>query len=206
MECILPPAFFGPITYFGQLFSCSKVTIDIHSHFIKQTVRSRAEILGSNGPLKLIVPLEKWGNRTAMKDVRIDNSSNWQVQHMRSIRSAYANSPFFEHYSHHFEKLYSETHETLVDLDMRSTKLILDLLQADTMLAQSTDFIPRSSDLQEDCRPMFDRKGAYKNTALPSYQQVFSDRFSFIPNLSILDLLFNTGPRSAVYLSELVKK
>lgn len=206
MECILPPAFFGPIAYFRYLVAHSEATLDVHSHFIKQTVRSRAEILGSNGPLRLIVPLEKWGNRTAMKDVRIDNSSNWPVQHLRSIRSAYANSPFFEHYSHHFEKLYSERHEMLVDLNIRSTKLILKLLQVETNLELSEDFIPHPLDLKEDLRSMFDRKGAYKITALPSYQQVFSDRFSFVPNLSILDLLFNTGPRSAVYLSELIKK
>lgn len=206
MECVLPPAFFGPIAYFSYLVSHGEATIDVHSHFIKQTVRSRAEILGSNGPLRLIVPLEKWGNRTAMKDVRIDNSSNWPVLHLRSIRSAYANSPFFEHYSHHFEKLYSETHESLVELDIRSTRLILELLQIETTLELSEDFIPGSEDMKEDFRSMFDRNGTYKNSTLPSYQQVFSDRFSFVPNLSILDLLFNTGPRSAVYLSELVKK
>lgn len=208
MHCIVPPAYFGSVSYFSDLLKFGEAVVDVHSHFEKQSVRSRAEILGANGPLKLIVPLEKWGNRTPMHDIRIDNSGQWPKQHFKSIRSAYGSAPFYEHYVDRFKKFYDQTYSHLSDLDMASTVLILELLDQQIRLSPTERFVPSERGAVEtlDLRPKYGRKSKADPQVFNSYLQVFSDRSSFVPDLSIMDLVFNQGPASSEYLQALVKK
>jgi hypothetical protein len=200
MRCVLPPAYFGPISYFMHFATDQEIQIDVHSHFEKQSVRSRANILGANGKIKLIVPLAKWGNRTLMKDVLIDHSSNWQNVHLRSITAAYGNSPYFEHYAHHLQEFYSQKFEKLIDLDAASTQLLIDLIRLPSSFSNSATFIPKDTGAIVDHRSAFGRKPEAGTSIYQPYLQVFTDRFPFMANLSILDLLFNLGPESATYL------
>jgi hypothetical protein len=203
MDLLLPPSYFGSVNYFVLLKTVEKVYLDQHSHFEKQTIRNRCEILGANGKLKLIVPLKKWNNHTIIQDVRIDNSFRWKHIHWRSLMSAYRNSPYFEYYEDRFAEFYNHDFDFLLDLDLASTRHILDLLKMETEIILTDSFIPNKQNISSDKRPLFSRKTANDSLKQPTYIQVFSDRFPFASNLSILDLLFNLGPKTAIYLQNL---
>jgi hypothetical protein len=201
---LLSTAFFGPVYYFRSAILANRIFIEKHEHFIKQTYRNRCIILAANGPLALVVPVEH-GRRPGQKitDIRIAYHTPWQRNHWRSISSAYRNSPYFDYYAdellHFFEKKYT----FLFDYNMEITKTVTELIGANINLNYTPGFehIEKSVvNFREQISPKiilesFDPE--YK--AIP-YTQVFEDKFQFVPNLSILDLLFCTGPESLHYL------
>jgi hypothetical protein len=201
---LLSTAFFGPVYYFRSAILANRIFIEKHEHFIKQTYRNRCIILAANGPLALVVPVEH-GRRPGQKitDIRIAYHTPWQRNHWRSISSAYRNSPYFDYYAdellHFFEKKYT----FLFDYNVEITKTVTELIGANINLNYTPGFeqIEKSVvNFREQISPKiildsFDPE--YK--AIP-YTQVFEDKFQFVPNLSILDLLFCTGPESLHYL------
>ena len=96
MKVILNTNYFGNIHYFSVFKNADEVLIEVCDHYEKQSYRNRTEIYGANGLLKLVIPLNRQGKRTVVKDVLIDNSQKWQNEHWRSIQSAYRSSPYFE--------------------------------------------------------------------------------------------------------------
>ena len=102
-KILLSSAYFGPIQYFARFVSGKSILIEQYDHYLKQSYRNRCKILGANGILALVVPVKKPnGNKTIIKDVLIDYDTDWQKNHLESIKSAYKNSAFFEYYSDDF--------------------------------------------------------------------------------------------------------
>lgn len=174
-------------------FLSSECSIDIHEHYIKQTIRNRCSIVGPNGKQELIIPVNA-PNHTPMKDVTIEYSDDWQRKHWGAIKSSYGQSPFFNFYSDKFEEFYRDkSRKFLVDLNHDLLQLILEILREKKELKFSEEFVPYKSGDQ--------RTVNYADAGLKNYVQVFSDRFSFMPDLSVIDLLFCTGPEAKSYLS-----
>lgn len=200
---MLPPAYFGPITYFGHLVPAGGVGLRSCDRFQKQTIRNRSEILGANGKIRLTVPLIKWSTKVSINEIRIDNSSNWKHVHWMSIQSAYRNSAFFDHYENQINSFFKEEFDFLVDLNVASIRLAVTLLKTDLDI----QLIEESNDLNSesfiDLTAEFVKKRP--TLPLPKYTQVFSDRFDFVSDLSVLDLVFNLGPRALFYLQNLHK-
>ena len=95
----LPTSYFGPIEEYVYLSQNESVTYEVKEHFIKQSYRNRCFIYGSNGLLRLTVPLVlKSREKTSIEDIKISYAEQWRAQHWRSIQSAYKNSPFFDYY------------------------------------------------------------------------------------------------------------
>ena len=195
---LLSTAYFPPIRYFSKLVSFPEIYLEQHEHFIKQTYRNRTVILGANGPISLIVPVEKGrGPKIKIKDLRIAYDEEWQRNHWRTIFSAYNSSPFFEYYADEMEPFFRKKHEFLFDYNLSILEVLLEILELRVILNQTVSF----EQIPEDClnfREKINPK-AHLNASdsqfepLP-YTQVFSEKFGFIPDLSILDLLFNEGP------------
>lgn len=201
---VLPSAYFAPISYHRHLnWRECIIGINENERFQKQTIRNRAEILGANGKIRLTVPLIKWSTKIPTKDILVDNSSNWKHVHWMSIQSAYRNSAFFEHYEDKIKSFFDEDHERLMDLNLSSLNLTATLLKADI----NVDLISNLDDLNSakymDLTSAFAKKK--QRESLPSYNQVFMDRFDFESDLSVLDLIFNLGPRAYIYLQDLHK-
>lgn len=195
----LSTAYFAPIEWYAAFLADESPVIDIHEHYRKQTWRNRCRIVGPNGVQDLIVPVHLDGNHTPVKNVRIDYSDRWQQRHWGAIRSAYGQSPFFEHFAPSFEVFFqTQEYTTLVELNTAILETILRLLRVKKNWNYSEEFLPYA---ERDLRLILSPKHASRIAQPPSYVQVFAERHGFLPNLSILDLLFCEGNAAAGYLA-----
>ena len=197
---LLSTAYCGPVHYFEMVANPSRVFIEQHENFIRQTYRNRCVILGSNGPLSLVIPVEK-GRKPGLKirDVRIAWYEKWQQNHWRSIYSAYNNSPYFDYFADDIRRFYTDRWRFLFDFNMEFLEKILELLlpEVKIMLTQGFEEVPgRFVNCRETLTPKITTPcNGYGIRAVP-YTQVFEEKFPFVSGLSILDLLFNTGPEA----------
>lgn len=171
----------------------------------KQSYRNRTRILTANGPQALSVPvvhaLSPEGKMPLVSEMSIDNRTPWQRNHWRTIVSAYGNSPYFLYYQDALKPFYESEFVNLFEYNQLLIKTILKLMKSDTQIHTTSDFTPISDhDLRIEIHPRKAASDAYLFKLNQPYYQVFEDRFGFVPNLSILDLLFNLGPAATSYL------
>lgn len=159
--------------------------------------------MGANNAMSLVVPVKKPnGNKTIVKDVLIDYDTDWQKNHLQSIKSAYKNSAFFEHYYSDYFSLLRKKTKYLIDLNAEITEIVLKHLDIRPEINYTENYIEDSNGL-EDYRELIHPKSDIASDSsftAPNYMQVFSDRHDFMTNLSIMDLIFNTGPEAAYLL------
>lgn len=200
MKVVLGSHYTGNIAYWKTLKEAESALIEVNDHYEKQSFRNRCEIYGANGRLNLIVPLSRRGTRVPMHDVKIDETQQWQTLHWRSLESAYRSSPYFEYYESHFLPFYKNTYVSLVDFNKAMMLKIKDLLQIDTPIAFTTEY-KKELEGYLDLRTVIHPKVIDANNQIDfEYMQVFDMKLGFIPNLSILDLMFNEGPRCVTLL------
>src|SRR5690606_38285124 len=197
---LLPVFYLGSLEYYSKIKHHSdNITLEACEHYPKQTNRNRTSIHSANGKLNLTVPVKSGANaHTKMKDVRISYDSNWQRLHWRSIQTSYRSSSFFEYYEDDFAPFFHEYTEFLFDFNIGLMELCLKLLKLSPALSYTTEYNKEVKDLRD-----------YRNAKNPNIQdiykqkpyfQVFEEKNGFIPNLSIIDLLFNQGPQSKQFL------
>ena len=155
-------------------------------------------ILGANGPISLIVPVEKGrSQKVKIKDLRIAYDEEWQRNHWRTIFSAYNSSPFFEYFADDVEMFFRKKHEFLFDFNREITETLLKILEIPIRLNLTEDFeqVPDNClNFREQISPKTHLIDPDPHFVAQSYTQVFAEKFGFVPDLSILDLLFNEGP------------
>ena len=197
---LLSTAYFPNIEYCSQFIRNSQVFIEQHENFIKQTYRNRAIILAANEPVPLIIPVVKGrGTKIKIKDLQISYDEDWQRNHWRTIFSAYNSSPFFEFYADDFKPFFQKKYHFLLDLNMDFLHLLIDLLEIEPEIKLTTDFenAPDTClNFREKYHPKDLNSSNHADFKYIEYTQVFSDKLGFVPGLSILDLLFNTGPQA----------
>ncbi len=203
-------SYLPPVQFFSHWVNENKPQIEKHCNYIKQTYRNRCDILAANGVISLTVPVAK-GRRMKVKtrDIEISYDTNWQSLHWKSIVSAYNSSPFFEFYMDDFKPFFEKKYQYLFDLNVDILTVILDALDLDTNIEFTNDY-NKTEDVEVDYRNIIHPKKDYKlidpNFTPLKYRQVFQDRFDFIPNLSVIDLLFNKGPEALDWLEDSVVK
>ncbi len=199
--------YLAPIPFFALWKTNKKVVIEQYEHYTKGSFRNRCYIAGPNGILRLTIPLEKGKNtQQPIKEVRIANHSNWQMQHWRSIRSAYGKAPFFEYYADEIEPFYTNKYAFLFDFGVQLTKKIKEILEIPTKLDFSSSYELENESKTIDLRGVFKPPEVGDLTGIgmqqKPYAQVFGERYSFLPNLSIIDLIFCKGPEASLLLSQ----
>ena len=195
---LLPTAYLAPISYYAILLQYPNCSIELYEHFIKQSIRNRCDIYGANGKLRLTIPKQRKGSsKTCIKDIQISYKQNWQKEHWNAIVSAYNSSPYFEYYKDELLPFFEEKEEYLTSFNNKLQIVILSILQEEKKVKTTTEYLHQGdfSDL---------RNYNWKIEKQEKYDQVFMEKQGFIPNLSILDLLFNLGPESADYLNNVL--
>ena len=187
---VLPSAYLPPISWFVSLMSGEPIFIEQYEHYQKQTIRNRCTIDSPNGPLNLSIPIDKSNfveGKCLMKDVRISTHLDWQHQHWYALETSYFNSSFFEYLQDDFRPFYERPWTFLIDFNEALTAKCCELLDI--------PFIPQRTETYTGITP---------TPAFPSkpYYQVFQQKHGFIPNLSIIDLIFNMGNESIILLRD----
>ena len=193
------PTYFSPIVQYVAIAKADKVVFEVADNFQKQTFRNRCYIYGANGKQLLNIPVVKANSKQATKDVQIDYTENWQQQHLKSIASAYNSSPFYEFFDLELEALYTNKEKYLLDFNFKCHEFIVEHAQLKISDYQKTTDFEKDCKDGKDYRFLVDAKSKH-NFDFNRYIQVFSDKYGFLGNLSILDLLFMEGPNTLMYL------
>ena len=211
---ILASTYFGPVQWYQKLCRHGDVLLERYDHFMKQTFRNRCVIAAANGLQALTVPVEKSPEGAAlMKDVRISDHGNWRHLHWQALQSAYGESPFFEFYADDLRPFFEKKWDFLFDFNLEITHRMCELLDIQPRITPTNDYTSspitqHSTPITQHPSPVQDYRDAIhpkhplpdsEFTARP-YYQVYAQRYGFQPNLSILDLLFNMGNESVLYL------
>ncbi|MCF8391283.1 MAG: WbqC family protein [Bacteroidales bacterium] len=202
-QVLLSSTYFGPIQYFARIASFRTVYIEKYEHYLKQSYRNRCEIMAANGKLSLVVPVKKPnGNKTLIKDILIDYDTDWQKIHLQSILSAYKNSAFFEHYFEDYFRLIKKKSKFLFDLNAEITGTVMRHLDLSGEILFTGKYAEEEDNFLDYRSLIHPKKDIEPDTNFdpPDYIQVFSDKHGFMPNLSILDLIFNAGPEAGYLL------
>ena len=206
---IIEAQYFPPIEYFKQFVQFPHIVIEAHENYQKGSYRNRCHIANSTGVQVLSVPLRKGKNANQpIREVAIAYDMDWQKQHWQSIRTAYGSAPFWEHYAPQLEPFFLKKWDYLFDLNIAILETFLKILKLKNTVnvSFSTDYeinftikeiIDTPSGVRQDGVDL-------RNKILPNksdfqgekYAQLFQERTGFLPNLSILDLIFCTGPQA----------
>lgn len=217
---LMETQFFPPIEYLARCVQTENVIIEAHDHFQKGSYRNRCHIVGANGLQVLSVPLRRNSVRDigkdigdiekdindikSIKNVKIANDVDWQKQHWRTLQTAYGSAPFWDFYAPVFERFFNQKFDYLLDYNLEILKVIFKLLKIEknVNISLSTTYegiYTEGSDFRNSIHPKISKGlNSQLNSQLNTiqYSQLFNDRYTFIPNLSILDLLFCCGNQS----------
>lgn len=208
MDIYLSTAYLAPIDYYAKFVMGTRIFIEQYDHYMKQTYRNRCTIVGANGPIPLSIPVEHAsGAKIATKDIRIAQHGNWQHMHWNTIVSAYNSTPFFEYYQDDFYPFFHKRYDFLFDFNEQLRTTILDLLGISETTILYTDtykttFTDNELDMRDAIHPKKDWRESDPYFHSEEYYQVFDQKFGFIPNMSIIDLLFNMGNESLIVLGQ----
>ncbi|HZW63576.1 MAG TPA: WbqC family protein [Flavobacteriaceae bacterium] len=198
MTILVYQTYFPCLAQAALMLQAEKVYMEVCGNYEKQTYRNRTLIYGANGKQTLSIPVHyTQTKRQLYKDVRISYAEPWQADHKKAIEAAYKSSPFFEFYEYELLPLFERKDTFLLDFNTACFEKIEQCLDISVVLENSMTFEKTPSKTQ-DYRTLVNPKTL--TSALVSYTQVFSSKYGFIDNLSILDLLFNEGPNSVNYL------
>ncbi|MFR9503085.1 MAG: WbqC family protein [Rikenellaceae bacterium] len=193
---ILPSTYLPSIDHLRAVVREDYV-IDLGENYVKRSPRNRAEIMTANGIMQLSVNIRRANRpRTPIQQIEIDYSKRWQHQHWMAIVSAYKSSPYFDYYADHLEPLFTTEYKYLAELNIATTKRLLQLMGLPQELKMSHSYIEATaSDI--DLRT---KRSLIQEPPMREYIQVFSDRHPFAQNLSALDLLLCEGPNAVSFL------
>lgn len=203
---IFQSTFFPPIQIIAHMAKYSQVYVEQQDTYSKQTFRNRLQIAGPNGIQNLSIPVEKpFGSKTKMKDVLIKNTNDWQLQMLKSIQTAYKNSAFYEYYIDDFKPFFEQRFSLLIDLNIKVLHKVKELLEIECTIETTEEYIHEyENDFREIAHPKPQFRKPDPSFEQQKYHQLFEEKYGFIPNLSIMDLIFNEGPLSYFYLKNAV--
>ena len=205
-EIILSSAYLAPVEYYTKLYAYDKIYVERFDHYMKQTYRNRCVIASASGPLAFTIPTEQSEDLNClMKDVRISDHGNWRHVHWNAFVAGYKHSPFFDYYADEFHAFFERKYEFLYDFNMELCRWVCEQIDLQPCMMPTDDYDAEPENIEDFRERIHPKKpyAEYDPQFVPQpYYQVFDAQNGFIPNLSIVDLLFNMGPESLIVLRE----
>ena len=202
MTACLSTAYLPPVQWFSKLLRYDKVYVEQYENYQKQTYRNRCVIAGPNGAISLTVPIEKPDTLKCLtKDIRISDHGNWRHLHWNALESAYNQTPYFEYLKDDLRPFYEKSFRYLMDFNEELIAVICALIDIEPHIERTSDYVAKreDADFRDSIHPKKKWQEDKEFTPVP-YYQVFQQKYGFLPNLSIVDLLFNMGPESVLVL------
>ena len=196
---LLSTTYFGPIQWYQKLYRAERVFLEHCETFQKQTYRNRCLIATTNGIQALTVPVER--DAEQIGSVRISDHGNWRHLHWNALKSAYGESPFFDYYQDDIRPFFEQRWDYLLNFNEAIRKKMCELLDIEPIVSLTETFIAPeglAGDFRSAIRPKHPEPDP--DFTPKRYYQVYEQKHGFLSNLSILDLLFNMGPESVLYL------
>jgi hypothetical protein len=202
MKTILFPTYFPSISHFAALAQSESTVFEIEDNFQKQTNRNRTYIYSPNGIQLLNIPVKhSKESHQKTKDIQIETDFDWQKQHFKSLEAAYRSSPFFEFFEDDLRPIFEKKHNFLLDLNFETLEIVSKCLRMKLEYTTTTEYFHEvDTNEYKDFRTLVN--GKKDSSSFESYTQVFDDKYGFINNLSVLDLLFNEGKYALDYLKK----
>ncbi|CAI8441754.1 MAG: Uncharacterised protein [Polaribacter sejongensis] len=195
------PTYFSPISQYSEIVKSNSVVFEMEDNFQKQSYRNRCYIYNSNGKQLLNIPVkDKYkgsSQRKKTKDLLVDNDALWQDHHLKSLQTAYRTSPFYEFYEDDLLSIFTKKYTFIQDVNIDTFLFISDALQISQQYSKTGEYIVKTT--EKDLRELSDVK-KQPQKLVDNYVQMFDDKHGFIPDLSILDLLFMEGPNAISFL------
>ncbi|AMR26986.1 hypothetical protein A0257_07620 [Hymenobacter psoromatis] len=212
MSVVLTELHYLPsIPFFQQLLQADELLLDAHEHYHKQTYRNRCLVLTVQGPQPLTVPVVDGARAAKVRtsEIEIDYRQNWRHRHFRTLQTAYGASPYFGYYADYLQDIYAQKPARLWELNLAFLQLLFRCLRWPLAVQLTQDYLPPISLNHSITNSPLDRRDFLTPKAMPAgsepdrpsprpYPQVFGT--AFVPNLSVLDLLFMQGPRAGQFL------
>ena len=191
---------FPPVSWWVYASKATQITFDLAEHYQKMSYRNRYYLASPEGRTLMSIPLEKGRNqRVPVSAVQLSNATNWQDTHWKTITSLYGRSPFFEYFEHLLKPLFGQSYTYLHDFNKAGILLIDQLLQLRLDFSETMQFEKSYPENVTDLRVLLSPQ-KIAGTGFPEYYQVFSERTGFLPDCSILDLLFCEGTYATALL------
>lgn len=212
-EVLLSIAYMAPIQYFTKIVGYQQIYIEYCESYMKQSFRNRTVILAANGPLQLSIPVAD-GPRAKgpIRDLKLSFDQPWQMMHWRGISSAYNSSPFFEYYADDLAPFFHEKKwKYLFDFNIDIQNAILKAINLKVTIKPTEEYylqgiVPGSiDDFRYTIHPKEQKQEPDLHFFPTPYTQVFNEKWGFVPNLSILDLLFSEGPQTISHLRACIR-
>ena len=202
MNILLHPTYFPSISHFVVMAQAESITFEIEDNFQKQTNRNRTYIYSPNGIQLLNIPVKhSTESHQKTKDIRIEIDFDWQKQHFKSLEAAYRSSPFFEFFEDDLRPIFEKKYNFLLDLNFETLEIVSKCLRMKLEYSTTTEYFHEvDANEYKDFRALVN--GKKDSSSFESYTQVFGDKYGFINNLSVLDLLFNEGKYALDYLKK----
>ena len=187
--------------------SPSVVYIEACENYQKQSYRNRCRFYAADGVQSLSFPIvhEAGTHKLPISEIKVDYSTPWIHQHQRAIISAYRTSAYFEYYQDELFEILDSRPETLFELNLALIRFFIEKtgLAIDLRLTEDFSSVTSCVDLREAIHPKRPNSILKDLNLEKPYFQVFARKHGFQSDLSIMDLLFNEGPDSILFLKKI---
>ena len=216
---LLSTAYFPPIAYFAKIaegftlspdrMEPSVVYMEACENYQKQSYRNRCRYYAGDGVQSLNVPVVHEGGTFThpITEIKVDYTTPWVIRTERAIASAYESSPYFDYYKDELFSILDSRPVTLFDLNFRIIEFFLRKTGIPAVIRFTHEYCREAPAIYgEDLREVIHPKRP--DTILEAmglkkpYYQVFSGKYGFVSDLSIMDLLFGEGPDSILWLKK----
>lgn len=202
MKIVIENQIFSPVCVYTEMMKSDEIIIEKCDNYQKRTFRNRFSLVSPQGLVYFSIPLKKGKNSQKFVEVEISYENKWIRSLANAMRSYYSSSPFFHHYFDKIIEIFVRQENSLFELNSSFRELVFELLEIEKPVSFTSEYMKNIydenlMDLREKYLPV---NKAEINLNTKPYPQVYEDKLGFVPNASILDMLFNVGKSSFLYL------